>query len=1325
MIFFFGWKLKRKYLQGVEDIKKRVFYVILAVVLTVAVFLLPIINQSREEKTDKPENVRRVSSIFDRNNNKNNNNNNTNSPSHVVIPKSDTRVNFIVVVKGDSLGQTVMKNKDKYKNVYELIRSDDCRKYTDSIKKTQAIVKATIDKMIDSADISNSYTYNTVLNGFTVSAPVSTLEKIRKISNVVSVSPVFSSAMTISEAEISETDQESTYDISYPDDEASEDEVEESSLDEEDEENEEGQDDDKSENDDDPGIPSYQKMIGLETVHKAGFSGGGRVIAMIDNSFDPGDALFRQSPSVRRFTQDDIKAVSSKTLNDVGRQKAAWYNDKVVFSYDYGDGDTDTISSHSSHGTECAAAAAGYTSDEEGFKGTAYDSQLMFMKVCRDDSDNAYDDAMLAALDDAAKFSPDVLNISMGVYGTATNSAIFDMAYEILAETGTMIVSAAGNAAENVINRNKNGIASDYTDYGTLTYPSYSENVFAVASCDTNNSVYDYIETDGGEQIPFSYVISDSSESSSFDYTMDGIGYVFLDGYGTKDDFTETDVKDNIVILRRGEISVQEKISRAFVSGAAGVFIISDDPLYFHLSAEDVMIPSAVISSDSIVYFKNNPFGTLTFRQDGLFEVTSGGKPSLFSSYGVTSDLRLKPDISSPGTDIVLPVDGSERKITGSSVSSAIVSGAAAVMSQYLDSSGIDTDYEGKNDIIKILLMNTAVPSKFSEELYYTPKSQGSGVMNIDKAVSADMYVTAGEGKASVSMGDSEEGAFEFELTVHNLSEDERKMDLSAVLQSSKLISDDQMIYNTLEPESITANSEIVFLHDDEEIRSITVSPLGEEIIKCKIALSPELLLYYNKYAENGMHIDGYVSFKPEKDGIEITVPFSGYCGDWENAEIFDVSDYQSVKQPAVGKNSLYACIVDNNGYTSAELGKNIFTGGTDSDKISIGLNTIKNIYDINSTAVPFIIPNYYLLRNAADFTLIIKDGSGKILFSRNLGTVSSFAGADKPFAGLISTFNTDDLSNYFAGLKEGEYIFEVKASTIPYKDKKGIVKNVSYRFNVDNTAPSSPETEIYSENGHTYLKLKARDKNGVSGFVIYTASRTKNTLNYSDRISVLQENGYIRSDALKLVYSCFEEESTEFVYDISNLYRSLKGLKEYAKDNDISVPDPENIFVMTADNAFNLSAPVRCETFVPSVVTYNFTDNKGRPVEGIEMTAAGKTLTSDKQGVIEFKSLVPDIYSAVITHIPDDYSIDNYYYLVDISVDDYITAENITLSYTGAELSEESTEIQSAETSESEIIESQPDSQTDYDNDSGFALAFISIMLVITSLSLILSKRK
>ena len=36
------------------------------------------------------------------------------------------------------------------------------------------------------------------------------------------------------------------------------------------------------------------------------------------------------------------------------------------------------------------------------------------MKVCKDESNYANEDSLLAALDDTAKLSPDILNISLG-----------------------------------------------------------------------------------------------------------------------------------------------------------------------------------------------------------------------------------------------------------------------------------------------------------------------------------------------------------------------------------------------------------------------------------------------------------------------------------------------------------------------------------------------------------------------------------------------------------------------------------------------------------------------------------------------------------------------------------------------------------------------------------------------------------------------------------------------------------------------------------------------------------------------------------------------
>ena len=1303
--------------------KKSVWSVILAVILMAAVFILPILNHGKIEMTENTENVRRVSSILDHDKKVDNT-----KPSKVTIPKTDATVTFIVTVKGDSLGQVVLNKKDRYKNVNELIMSDECRKYTDTIKKNQAVVKATIEKMISGSSFAQSYSYNTVINGFTVSAPYSSMEKIRDITNVISVNPVFSSELLISENEPEDDETESQTDESSDDEESSEEVSQISGEGSESSESSEAEESQQEESESD--LLPFQEMTGIEQAHKAGFTGGGRAIAVIDDSFDIGDPLFGYEPSVRKYSQEDIKTVYNKTIKEAGRKAEVYHSDKIIFAYDYAEKDGDTLSPYSCHGTKCAAAAAGYgINGEDEYKGMAYDAQLMLMKVCRDGTNYSADDTLLAALDDVAKLSPDVLNISMGVYGTTTNSGILDSAYDLIAQTGTMIVSAAGNGAENVIEHDKEGISAEYTDYGTITYPSYLSSVLSAASCDSLSSRYKYLKTDSDEKIPYCDAVSPSDEEPNrFTWEMDGTEYLYLDNYGLLDDYKTIDIKGKIAVVKRGEISLHEKLSYAFIKGAAGLIMISDEPLYIRFSVEESFIPCAVVGADSLQYFADNPVGLFEFCDAENFPCSTAGEPSAFASYGVTGDLRLKPDISAPGTEISLPLNSEDNSLTGSSASCALISGAAAVLSQYVDGSFSFGSDDERNSIIRALMMNTAEPALYGDKLYFTPRHQGAGIVKIDRAISVGTYVTDLQGNASVSMGDSEDGTYSFDLRIHNISDKAQTYKPELYLQSDRLNSANGKLYNTLTPENIIENADIVFLYDDKQIDSIEIGVGEEVIVHCDITLSPSLVMYYQTNAENGIYVDGYVSFMPEKDGIALSIPFAGYCGSWENAELFDKSAYQNVKSCAVGENSLYACVVDDNDCRSAELGMNVFTGIKNEETISIGRNTIKNIYDISSTSVPFIIPNFYLLRNAADYTIMINDSNNNTIFSRNLGTVSSYAGGNEPYADLISTFNTDDLSNLFAGLSDGEYTYIVKASTIPYKDKNGIEQSVSYKFTVDNTVPSKPETEIFSRYGHSYLRLTASDKCGISGFILYAAGITNNTLSYSDRIDELQESGYISADACKLVSTSFSKEKTEFVYDITELYLSLNGLKEYAKDKNIGIPVAEKIYVKCVDNAFNLSDPVQCGTTVPGTMTYKFVDNKGRAVEDVEMELDGKIQTSDKNGILTFENIVPNVYSSKITHLPDDYEAKDMLYLVEISNNSYLHHKTITLKYTGEELSGEGIS-DASETSQalvSEDEEEQTVEQPSFDNDnSEFALVFIGAMLIFTSVSLVLSRRK
>lgn len=1295
--------------------KKRGYSVVLAILLTAAVFVLPIVNAGKQPANENSDSIRRVSSILDRNNRKD-----QTAPAKVNIPKSDATAVFVVTVKGDSLADTVQKSKLKYKNVYELIRSGNARKTIDNIKKNQAVVKATIEKMITGASFANSYTYNTVLNGFTVSAPYSSLDKIRGISGVLSVSPVFSSSMTISENEAEQDMESPLSDISQPE----QSDMQESNGNTE-ESVQQGPSEkiaDVSEPVEEPDqSPAYQKMIGVSDVRKAGFEGNGKAIAFIDDSFDCANRLFMGTPPTNRYTKDDITRTMSSQITEAGKTADVYKSNKIVFAYDYAEHDSNTFSPASDHGTKCAAAAAGCTlEDESSFRGVAADAQLLFMKVCKNGANDTSDDVLLAALDDIAKLAPDVLNISMGVYGTATNAALFDYAYEIISSMGTLITAAAGNGRENVVTHTDEGIRAEYTDYGSLTYPSYLPEILSAAACETDECIYNYLETNDGQVFPYCDIVSSGTEEiPSFSDQTEELSYICPDVYGTKEDYSGVDAAGKIVILNRGDNTLTEKLKIALTVNAAGVLLISDEPLYIRFSAEEGLIPAGCIAADAGAYFEEHPAGTIHFQKDGVFSNANGGKPSTFTSYGVTSDLRLKPDLSAPGTEIRLPVADEEETCSGSSVSSAVISGAAAVLSQYIDSSlsGV-TD---KNMIISALLMNTAQPSLYDSDVYYTPRLQGAGNLQLEKALHAAACITDENGRPSVSMGDSEQGTFQFSLVLRNMTEESVQYHLRTALQSDRLTNVNGQVLNTLTPQSILGQAEITYQIDGKAVDRIDAAPLEEVQLDCSVNLTPELLMYAKTYAVNGMYIDGFVFFEPEGEGTELSVPFTGYCGSWEDADIFDVSDYQTVKESAVGRNSLYACMVDNSDFKSAEIGINHFTGKTTDQTIAIGRNTINNLYDLTSSAVPFIIPDFYLLRNAADFTITIREQGGKVLFTQNLGTVSSFAGGNEPYADLISTFNTDNLSNLFASLAEGTYVYQVSARTIGFEGGQGTLQTVEYTFVIDNTPPEQPETEIYTKDGRVYLKLQAKDTSGIQGFILYTAGMNGGTMNYSDRLDALMENEYIPKDAYELVSGNCSGESAEFVYDITNLYYALMGLTEYAGNNGMSVPVTTSIFVKSADAAFNLSQPVSCGTIVPSEVTYSVKDGEGNPVEGVTIELAGKMITSDRQGQIHFEEIVPDIYAAKLVQLPEDYESNTLLPLVEISNSDYKKEFTVLLEYTG-EAVESSLEEMESSIQESEPEVQQPSFESD---DSVFALAFIGMMLMITSVSLLLSRKK
>ena len=122
--------------------KKGIYSAILAATLTISVFALPIINSESSPDQDDPDAIGRSSARIT------NENDNKTKPTEDNTPKNDETVTFIITVNGDSLVDTVLKSGNKYSNVTDLLKSNDGRSYVDTIKKNQAVVKASIQLIL-------------------------------------------------------------------------------------------------------------------------------------------------------------------------------------------------------------------------------------------------------------------------------------------------------------------------------------------------------------------------------------------------------------------------------------------------------------------------------------------------------------------------------------------------------------------------------------------------------------------------------------------------------------------------------------------------------------------------------------------------------------------------------------------------------------------------------------------------------------------------------------------------------------------------------------------------------------------------------------------------------------------------------------------------------------------------------------------------------------------------------------------------------------------------------------------------------------------------
>lgn len=1286
--------------------KKGVFSSILAAVLIAAVFVLPIINSKFNSKNKDGDKIDKATSVITESKHPEN----SKTPNTTV---NDKTVTFIVTVNGNSLLDTVISSNGKYKNTAELLMSDDAKTYCDAIKKTQAVVKASIQKIIPESDFSGCYTYTAVMNGFTVKAPYNSMDKIRKINDVIDV------AVASSQYYNAAVDTADMY-------------------------------------------TDTKNMLNLSYAYKSGYSGEKTVISVIDDSFDCMHSAFSVVPSQVKYTQDMLNNIfsavsfnteTSYTMSDL------YKNGKIIFAYDYADRDNDTYCSGKNHGTNIAGTAAGNNgkNDKNAFLGTAYNSQLALMKVCSDSTDSFTDDSVIAALDDSVKIGADVINCSFTSDGELRNIQLFESIYQKISQTGIYIAAAAGNSSYNKNLAQSGSLDASLIDYGTTDYPSVYEGVMSVGGVNSEKYASKYfladsqtirysdiavIGTNGGllnDEMLFSDTLTSQTE------------YIYLNSDGEKKDYADIDVNGKIVIINSGNDKIFDKCRTAYKNGAVALVIIGSDGSEKFSSSDEKYIPTVVVENSYKNYFIKNPNGKITPKSDyKLFSDKSGGKVSDFSSYGVTSDLRLKPEILAPSTNIYSPSnDNSYSLYSGTSMSVSYVSGAAAIIRQYIQdnpSLSIMTSDE-QNKYISSLLMSTADVIEYSDGLYYTPRVQGAGMMNIQKALSSQCYLTVTDcDKPKAELGDSIIGSYKFDFTVHNNSEKNIKYNLSYAIQTDKpIVNDDDEIYNSLVPSSLYDYADIVMTVNGKSSKSVTVKAGDSADVSVTIQLKPEAVLAYNKYFKNGFFVDGYIFLTPsDKNLTALNLPFVAFCGDWTDCNLFDTTVYDDQNSITGAENSLIAVSLNGNGHYI--LGKNLFTNAINTENISAGTNTIKHFTENQLNEKTVIIPDFQLLRNACDLTVTISDNDGKVLFSNNFGDFSACSSnGEKLYHKLLKNPDIDSLADFISSLNEGEYNYTVSASVLNSIGERVQSNSVSYKFKIDNTSPEVHPARTYKQDGRIYLELSAKDNNAVQGFKLYTAkyNSENKTYSYADSIDSLIKQNYLSADSYTLKdIKTVDDGSAVFTYDITNLNSELKRLGAVATEEN-AAPSDLKIIYRAVDYAFNSSTAKTADTIIYGSATFVFTDQNGNGVENVVVSMNNTEKSSTSDGKIVFDNLISDIYSAQIISVPQNYEINEKYFLISVSYDETDIKNNISAKYTGSPSEYPSKSESSAlHSSEQEISKqstvSSPQSKTEEHSkppknesennrslNSFYALLFIGVLLAISIAALVISKQR
>ncbi|BDR59300.1 S8 family serine peptidase [Xylocopilactobacillus apicola] len=813
--------------------------------------------------------------------------------------------------------------------------------------------------------------------------------------------------------------------------------------------------------------------------------GEGMVISIIDTGIDSTHKDLRLTdPSKEKITSTKGNNMA-KTL---GYGKAC--SDKIPFAYNYADGTSETVwdTGTTMHGMHVAGIAAANGNDGNASKdaqGIAPEAQLLNMKVFSNSSNTASDDDIISAIEDSVKLGADVINLSLGsTAGDVDSKDPEQIALANAAKQGVIPVVAAGNEG---MSNSANGTDVPFyqaDDSDTVNAPGVSADAITVASSENSSQMKNTakIVDSSGKDVLGKEISGQLSTVASF-ASVSGHGFYVakngkdgLPGIGNPEDFDDN-AKDKIAIVTRGTTTFLEKQENAKAWGAVGIVIIDNNPNDSQLNFSwDETFPSLGVTTNdgkALVKAVNAaPQATYTISI-GKQKVASlnGGKMSSFTSWGPTNDLSFKPDITAPGGQILsLANKNSYKTMSGTSMATPFIAGATAILAESLKKEGLNLSKDQLTKFAKTSLMNTAKPmlDVSSQGNLVSPRQQGSGLIQLDKAVDNRVSATTPTGDSSFALKEIGQNV---DMTVTLTNRGDREVKYTFNDHGGPWTSNDQLNRKVNEMRiskaSLTTDS-----------NTVVVPAHGTKNVVVHLTLPMDF--------PNQKFVEGYIGFDSESSP-NLVIPYLGFHGKWGQSPIID--------QPSWSQDSIFGggYFKDSDGnILGSNLPRSIRKEQNSAPDFSSDPSRILKHIKPETVAISpnndgnqdYAYPTYYLLKNGRNPSFEIVDSNNKVIkiIDQETNIRKSFYDA-KSGAFTTSTHEGlawdgkvwDEKQGKNVKVADGNYKYRL---TVNPTTPNSLIQTQDLPIKVDTVEPKLTNIQLQRDSNGLYLSVDLSDSN-------------------------------------------------------------------------------------------------------------------------------------------------------------------------------------------------------------------------------------------------------